>query len=257
MNQYCWIFVVVLALYPAWALPLLVSLRPRPHKEDKKAIEKSVRSRMNVQVVLTAIIAMVLLILLFSRGLAWIAALNDPAWKECIFMIRVDPAYWMVAGIFLAFPFAYYLALLSLKLVYPAYYALYLTVDEAWMPLDVLKVVKVIFHVLVPVMLVFIILGLNQYTSFEKTGLRQNAYFQLKEKHLEYNEVKAVYRVSHYIAPNGAILDETHFVLVFDDDTFIRFRQSDMTEGMFISNVQPYVSAPVQETDYFPVPATL
>ncbi len=255
MSGFVWIYLGLLVTYPWWGPAVLGLLSPvqgdgieKRSDLNKEKTEKTINIRAAVLFLTVLIVGTVII----SWFLTLLAGLSERQWKGEIYLQTIDPAYWTVAAIFLAILAAGYFTFLFLKIKFPAMYGEYIITRESWITLDNLKLFRGLFHFIMPVMLIFLAAGINQYRLFNSEKISENRYFRILPVEYPYKDIKEVYLVYRMVVPNGSIREEKHYVILFSNSNIMKIRDSDIPWPVFEEKILPQIGIIPQQIDFYP-----
>lgn len=249
MNTLALIWLIALVLYPLWSRLLIDAVDPGRIQERSDISSPRENKRITRHFLLAALIAGTVWLLLIQAGLALQA--RSILLRQTGFYVPIDAAYWKIPGLFAGLALGLWSGLFWIRMLFSRQYPDYLRVEFVWFPLYFLTIFKALFHSLMLLVLILVAAGLNEYTTFDEQGWTRNTYLQVWEQSHSYQEISQVYKVRRYIAPNGNILDEVHYVLEYAPDQVWYIRQSWLPLSIFEEEVLPYFPVPVIEVEFY------
>jgi hypothetical protein len=159
-------------------------------------------------------------------ALAWtvllleVSRLRDSMMPAHLLLVQLEPNWliWACPGLFLGMISGGWLALLSLRLLLgPRRFQQYSMASSTQAGFDGLRAFKWMSIVFVTGAAVWSVLSLDWYDRFEEDRVVINELWGLGETTYGYDQVTQIVETTHFVAPNGKLVERTRQFVIFAD----------------------------------------
>ncbi len=112
----------------------------------------------------------------------------------------------------------YFLRKRTLKNKWDDYLA-FANLKYSFLPTEYWRISKYVFKTSTIIIAIATITFFDWYSAFEKDKVRINTIFGIGESSFAYSDLKEIRDIEFIKAPNGDIIEDYHFVLLFKDET--------------------------------------
>lgn len=170
-----------------------------------------------------------------------IADLSFGTLKKGILTAKTIDEYWFFPAFFLAILSSVFPLMVLFKAVLKDKYKEYIAYSNSLYKADGFRALKAVSFILIPICIIVIFLGMNWYTIFTPAEFYKNGYFSLNETVHQYSDTKAIYKIKKFKAPNGNIVEEPYYIIVFIDGYKWSQRDDPVEIGDFETKVLKYI----------------
>lgn len=139
-------------------------------------------------------------------------------------LLLPNPIMWVLPSLFLAMLIAIRLSTQLQSWLLRDRYSEYVAYTNMKYQMDGERVVKVVNPMIIVLIVVFTGLGLNHFAYFDREEVVSSSFFQLSISHHTYHDIKQIQDVKKFVAPNGKVVDNQHYVIKFDDKSRLGLR---------------------------------